>query len=196
VAYVVGFGGGKERGLQMIEEAATYESDAQTEARLALVLLYNREKRYTDALRVLEVMKRLYPRNRLLWLEEGATALRGGQAARAEAALTEGLSRLARDRRSRMFAEESLWRYKRGAARVALGRRADAIEDLKAALAAQSTGWIRGRTETEIGKLADLAGDRTAARAAYERAVQLCEADNDPLGAGEARRLSDTPYRP
>ena len=37
MAYVAGFGGGKERGLQMIEEAAAYPSDSQADARIALV---------------------------------------------------------------------------------------------------------------------------------------------------------------
>ena len=53
VAYVAGFGGGRERGLQLIEEAAAYGGDNQTDARFALILLYNREKRYDDALKQL-----------------------------------------------------------------------------------------------------------------------------------------------
>jgi len=78
MAYVAGFGGGKERGLQMVEEAAGFASEAQPDARFALVLLYNREGRYGDALRQIAELQRRYPRNRLLWLEAGATALRGG----------------------------------------------------------------------------------------------------------------------
>ena len=54
MAYVAGFGGGKERGLQMIEEAAAYPGLTQTDAKFALLLLYNREQRYDDALRVVE----------------------------------------------------------------------------------------------------------------------------------------------
>ena len=36
MAYVVGFGGGKERGLKMIEEAAAYPGLTQTDAKFAL----------------------------------------------------------------------------------------------------------------------------------------------------------------
>ena len=46
MAYIVGFGGGKEEGLRLIEEAAKHPSDIQADARFALVLMYNRERRY------------------------------------------------------------------------------------------------------------------------------------------------------
>ena len=45
-AYVAGFGGGREKGLRLVEAAAGHVGDNQTDARLALVLLYNRERRY------------------------------------------------------------------------------------------------------------------------------------------------------
>ena len=44
----MGFGGGRERGLRMIEQAATYSGDSRIEARFALLLLYNRERRYDE----------------------------------------------------------------------------------------------------------------------------------------------------
>ena len=130
MAYVAGFGGDKERGLRMIEEAAASRTEASADARFALVLLYNRESRYADALRVLGELQRAFPRNRILWLEAGATALRAGRAAEAEQFLSEGLKRLASDSRPRMFGEEALWLQKRGAARVALNRLDEAAADL------------------------------------------------------------------
>src|SRR5258708_3115839 len=63
VAYVAGFGGGKEKGLHLVEEAAAYTGENQTDARFALTLLYNREKRYDDALKQLAVLRETYPRN-------------------------------------------------------------------------------------------------------------------------------------
>ena len=122
VAYVAGFGGGKEKGIKQIEDAAAYGGDNQTEARFALILLYNREKRYDEALKVLATLRDRYPRNRLVWLESGSTSLRAGRAAEAERFLSDGLSRFAEDTRPRMFGEDALWRYKRGAALAALGR--------------------------------------------------------------------------
>ena len=167
MAYVAGFGGGKERGLQMIEESSTFASESQADSRFALVLLYNREGRYGDALRQIAELQRRYPRNRLLWLEAGATALRGGRAAEAESHLTAGLRMLASDRRQRMFGEEALWYQKRGAARVALKRLDDADMDLRRAVAAEGRTWVKGRAYTELGKIADVRRDRCAASVVY-----------------------------
>ena len=91
IAYMAGFGGGKERGLLMIEEAAAYPGDNQTDARLALVLIYNREHRYDDALKQLAIVRQQFPRNRLAWLETGSTSLRAGRPADAERFLREGV---------------------------------------------------------------------------------------------------------
>src|SRR5262249_38402326 len=71
MAYVAGLGGGKERGLAMIEEAAATPGENRTDAQFALVLLYNREQQYDAAMRVLNDLRRQYPRNRLVVLEAG-----------------------------------------------------------------------------------------------------------------------------
>jgi tetratricopeptide (TPR) repeat protein len=195
MAYVAGFGGDKDLGMRMIEEAAASGTEASADARFALVLLYNREGRHADALRVLGELQRSFPRNRILWLEAGATALRGGRAAEAERLLTDGLTRLAADRRPRMFGEEALWLHKRGAARVALNRLEDAEPDLSRAVTLESRRWVTGRSYAELGKIADLRKDRAAARAHFQRAVTLTEGDNDPIGAAAAKRWVNTAYR-
>ena len=103
---------------------------------------------------------------------------------------------LAGDKRQRMFGEEAFWYEKRGAARVALRRLDEAEMDLRHSVAAtESRTWVKGRAYTELGKIADLRRNRDAARANYERAVMLCEEDNDPLGADAARQWIDTPYK-
>jgi len=188
MAYVVGFGGGKERGLAMIEEAAAYGGDNQEDARFALVLIYNREHRYDDALRTLAALRDRYPRNRLAWLETGATLIRAERPADAERFLNDGLARLAGDRRERMFGEDALWHYKRGLARSRQGRSADAEADLRQALTVQGRNWVYGRTHLELGKLASKRSERAAARTEFQTAVNLCEKDNDPGAAVEARR--------
>ena len=188
VAYMAGFGGGRERGLQLVEEAAGYSGENQTDARFALTLLYNREKRYDDALRQLGVLRDSYPRNRLVWLESGSTLLRAGRPADAARILTEGLARFADDRRPRMFGENALWHYKRGAAFAALGRR-EAAPELQQAIAVEGRKWVHGRAHIELGKLALKAGNRVAAREEFRAAIPLCESDNDQAWADEARRL-------
>ena len=189
VAYVAGFGGGKEKGIKQIEDAVTYGGDNQTEARFALILLYNREKRYDDALKQLAALRERYPRNRLVWLESGSTCLRAGRAADAERFLTDGLTRFADDTRPRMFGEDALWRYKRGAALARLGRTADAEADLRKSLSLEGRKWVHARSHLELGKIALKAGNRTAAVLDLNAAIPLAESDNDPATADEARRL-------
>ncbi len=189
MAYMAGFGGDKERGLTLIQDAAAYDGDNQDDARFALILLFNREKRYDEALRVLANLRERYPRNRLVWLESGATSLRAGRAADAERFLNDGLARFADDPRRRMFGEDALWRYKRGLTRATLGHRAEAEADLRQAIANEGRNWVHGRSHFELGKLALAAGNRTRANEELQSAVQLCESDNDPAYAEEARRL-------
>jgi tetratricopeptide (TPR) repeat protein len=192
MAYVVGFRGGKERGLAMVEEAAAYGGENQEDARFALLLMYNREKRYDDALKTLTALRERYPRNRLVWLETGATLLRAGRPADAERFLNEGLSRMEADARLKMFGEEALWYHKRGLARSALGRTTEAEADLRRSLNMQGRKWVLGRTHLELGKLAARSGNRVAARNEFQAAASLCEIDNDPGPAAEARRLLNT----
>jgi tetratricopeptide (TPR) repeat protein len=189
MAYIVGFGGGREKGLQLVEEAAAYPSESQTDARLALVLMYNRERRFDDALRELTIVRDLYPRNRLVWLEMGSTNLRAGRPAEAERILDEAMTRFAGDTRPRMFGEDALWYYKRGAARAGLRRAAAARSDLNKALSLTARKWVYGRTHLELGKLALLAGDHAEAQRELQAGAALCDADNDSIWADEARRL-------
>jgi tetratricopeptide (TPR) repeat protein len=189
IAYVAGFGGDKDRGVRMVEDAATYPGDNQTDARFALVLIYNRERRYDDALKQLAILRQQFPRNRLAWLETGATSLRAGRPGDAERFLADGLSRFASDDRPRMFGEDALWFYKRGAARAALGRTAEADHDLRRAVSLEGRKWVHGRAHLELGKLGSRAGDRAAAIAEFQTAATLCDADGDGATADEARRL-------
>jgi tetratricopeptide (TPR) repeat protein len=189
MAYVAGFGGGKERGLRMIEETAGAPSENRTEAQFALVLLYNREKRYEDAMRVLADLRRRYPRNRLVVLEAGATATRANRPSDADSLLTEGLAILARDARPRIPGEDALWHYKRGVARVMLRRREDALEDLRIALAPGAAGWVQGRAHVEMARLALQQGDRAAARREAAAAISACQKSSDPICVAEAKRI-------
>ena len=189
MAYVVGFGGGKDTGLRMIEETAAAGGENRTDAEFALVLLYNRERRYSDAMRVLANLRRQYPRNRLVLLEAGATATRGNKPVEAEALLTEGMAMLARDARAKIPGEEALWHYKRGAARVLLRKRDEALADLRLAQVPGAAGWVQGRSHLEMARLALGRGDRASAKAAATQAATICERSNDPICVEEAKRI-------
>jgi tetratricopeptide (TPR) repeat protein len=188
IAYMAGFGGGRERGIRMMAEAADYPGDLQVEARFGLILVYNRERQYDAAVRVLEMLEREYPRNRLIILEKGSTMLRSERYGDAERVLSDGLAKFASDSRRRFPGEDALWRYKRGAARLGAGRRDEAVADLRAALDLNPADWIAGRSRVELAKAAERIGDTKAARSEYEQAVALCERGNDPACVEDAKR--------
>lgn len=194
MARMVGFGAGKEEGVRLIREAAAHIGETRTEAQFGLVLIYNREREFGAAQRVLRALKRRYPRNRLVWLESAATALRGERPALAAANLNIGFAKLASDDRARMFGEAALWHYRRGATRLLLERDAEARTDLTAALESDARLWVTGRAHLELGKLADLSGDRDRARQHYDRARALCKDGRDKTGADTAKRLRKNVY--
>jgi tetratricopeptide (TPR) repeat protein len=195
MARLAGISGSKASGLALVEAAAATPSDVQSNARFTLILLYNRERRYDDALRTIADLQRRYPRNRLLWLEAGMTALRAGRAADACAAIESGLAQLAADPRPRASGEDARWHFAHGAALVALHDIARAAPDLEAALAGATRDWVRGRVKKELGKIADLQNDRPRALAAYRDAERLCRADHDDECVADARALLKRPFR-
>lgn len=194
-AHLVGFGGGRASGVRMVEEAASYPGDSQPNALFVLVLLYNREARFDDALRVVRRLQELFPRNRLLWLEAASTALRAGRGAEARAYIEAGLAKSSSDARPRAPGEEARWKYVHGAALVACRRAADAERELRAALGLPSRDRIRGRIHEELGKLADLAGDRPRALTEYRLADRLCAQDDDDDCAEEVEALMKKRFR-
>jgi tetratricopeptide (TPR) repeat protein len=190
MAYVAGFGGGRDRSIEILQETAAKGGESRTDAMFALVLVYNRERRFDDAIRVMRDLRTLYPRNRLVILESGATALRAGRAGQAEALLTEGLGILAKEKRALMPGEAALWRYKRGAARLAQNNFDGARTDLNAAIGPGAQDWVRGRAHAELARLAIRGGDPAAARVSADRAESLCRQGSDPVCVEDARMLA------
>lgn len=69
LAGATGFRGSKKRGLKMLEQVAANGRWAQDDAKSVLVLLYTREKRYADVVKLTRELSAKYPRNYLLRLE-------------------------------------------------------------------------------------------------------------------------------
>lgn len=193
LAYLAGFGGGKERGIALLEQAATMPLTA-TDARLALVLVHSREARQDDALKILLTLMQAYPENRLLQLEAASAAWRAGHAGQAVELLTSGLVRHDRDPRPKGPGERALWIYKRGLAYVSLNLLPAAEADLRLALTQGPVGWVRGRVHLELGKIADLRGQRPLALEEYARARTLCTTYRDPWCKDQAQQLLRRPF--
>ena len=188
-AYLVGFGGGRDRGIRLVEAAAAYGGENQSDARLALVLLFNREGRFDDALGQLARLRERYPRNRLFWLETASTLMRANRPADAARVLDEGFAMLARDTRPRMLGEDALWYYRRGTARARLGLTTEAEADLTRATASNGRKWVEGRAHLELGRLALAASNAGVARPHLLEAARLGDSDNDRGSADQARAL-------
>jgi tetratricopeptide (TPR) repeat protein len=69
LAGATGYRGSKRRGLQMLEQVAKEGRWAQDDAKSVLIVLYTREKRYADVLKLSRELSARYPRNYLLRLE-------------------------------------------------------------------------------------------------------------------------------
>lgn len=69
LAGATGYRGSKKRGLAMLEEVAAKGRWAQDDAKSVLILLYTREKRFADVLKLTRELSAKYPRNYLLRLE-------------------------------------------------------------------------------------------------------------------------------
>lgn len=194
MAYIAGFGGGKDKAIAMLEQAVKLP-ETHFDAGAALLLIYAREGRHADALNLARTLQPELPHNRILVLEEGAAAIRAGRAAEAEAALTRGILALDKDPRPKMPGERALWFYKRGVSRLNQNRLTDARGDLWSALGSNPLTWVAGRTHLELGKIDDLTNNRTNAVGEYRQAKLMCGSSNDPACTGEADRWLDKPFR-
>jgi outer membrane protein assembly factor BamD (BamD/ComL family) len=96
VAGVTGFRGSKKRGLAMLEHLAKEGQWARSDAKTLLIILYTREKRYSDALTHARDLIAKYPRNYLFRLE-AASALVAQTEVERKAKNTEAAARAERE---------------------------------------------------------------------------------------------------
>jgi tetratricopeptide (TPR) repeat protein len=66
-------GAGKEAGIQQLQLAAAKGKFASTDAKMVLAVIYSRERRYDDALRMMNDLHAKYPRNFLFELAKAST---------------------------------------------------------------------------------------------------------------------------
>jgi tetratricopeptide (TPR) repeat protein len=188
LARLSGLSGDRDTGLALLREAATPGTETESDALLLLMIVDNREGRPTDALPRLMHLQRLHPRNRLLWLNQAATALSADRPYEAEQALTARIAGSDWNAGPAVLGETALWFAQRGTARARLRRDSEAMIDLERGLLADPRDWVRGRIHRQLGDLALTAGKRTQARQEFEMALDFSERGGDRVAAKEARQ--------
>jgi len=73
LAAIGGIRGSRRRGIEELKQVVERGKLASDDARVMLIALYNREKKFEDALKLLTELSSKYPRNYLLKLESAAT---------------------------------------------------------------------------------------------------------------------------
>ncbi len=189
IADIAGLSGNRGHALRLLEEAASPGAETESDALLLLMIVYNREGRRADAADRLARLQARFPRNRLLALNAAATAIDAGRFDAAERQLADGVPTRDRLAPPEVTGEHAMWLYKRGAARAALGRSADAIVDLTAALGAGPRDWIRGRTHCELGKLALSRRDTAEAVRQLRLAIEFGERSGDQAAVQTAQAV-------
>lgn len=78
LAFLFGYRGNRERGVQLLQETMVKGKLAATDAAFLLAVVYNREKQFEYSRRLLTRMSEFFPRNPLIRLEIGRTYTREG----------------------------------------------------------------------------------------------------------------------
>ncbi len=187
-----GLTGDRRRAMQLLHEAATPGAATEVDAQLLLVVIETREGRYTEAAERLGALRCRHPRNRLLWLNEGAALMAADRPEEAEAVLAQGMTTHPSDTAPMVTGEAALWLAHRGSALAALGRRTEAEAFLRQGLASRPRDWVRGRIHCQLGDLALSAGDTARARREFHAAAAFSARGGDRAGVARARRALKT----
>ena len=188
---IVGVGGNKERGLQLLREAAAHGVITAVESRTVLSLFLRHDARYPEALEVQHGLATQYPHDYLFRLEEANLTKDEGNGPGAIARYKEVLADAAKPGYFVAPRPQLAWF---GIADTQRGQNdiADAAENyVKAAEQPECSDWLKKRAQLNAGEMYDLLHERDKAVALYRLASA---GGGDQSQAEMARRLMKTPY--
>jgi tetratricopeptide (TPR) repeat protein len=188
---IMGVGGNKEHGLELLREAAAHGTITSVESRTVESLFLRHDGRYPEALVVQRGLATEYAHNYLFRLEEANLTKDEGNGPAAIARYKEVLGDAARPG---YFIDPKLQLAYFGLADTERGQNqlaAAANDYVRAAEQPNSTDWLRKRAQLNAGEVFDLLHQRSRAMQFY----QLASAGGgDQSQADTARRLIKTPY--
>jgi tetratricopeptide (TPR) repeat protein len=205
IAGIGGFRGSKKKGLAALERVAKEGRWSNDDAKSLLILLYTREKRFTDALNLARDLSAKYPRNYLFRLEvadalvaQAATERKAGNVAAAMKAEGEAFTtfdELLRDRSVRETVSRALdlVHFKYGEVLLTAGRGERAAAEFIAATKVDGAEpALVTMAHLQAGRALDLAGKRNEAVSHYK--VVLTRPDIYDAHDGAKKGLRE-PYK-
>jgi tetratricopeptide (TPR) repeat protein len=191
VVGIVGVGGNKERGLQMLRESAAHGVVTAVESRTVLSLFLRHDARYREALVVQHGLAVEYPHDYLFRLEEANLTKDEGNGPGAIALYK---TVLADAEKPGYFVDPRVQMAWFGLADTERGQNdvGDAATNyVKAAEQPNCSDWLRKRAQLNAGEMFDLLHQRDKAEQLYQMASS---GGGDQSQADMARRLMQKPY--
>jgi tetratricopeptide (TPR) repeat protein len=188
---ITGVTGNKEKGLDLLREAAAHGLVTDIESRTALSLFLRHDARYPEALAVQHGLAAEYPHDYLFRLEEANLTKDKGDG---QAAITTYKKVLEDSRKPDYFIDPRLQMAYFGLADTQRGQNliAEAAENyLNAAAQPKCSEWLRRRAQLNAGQMFDLLHNRDKAVEQYQ---QASAGGGDQSQADTARRYLKSPY--
>jgi tetratricopeptide (TPR) repeat protein len=188
---MMGVGGSKEKGLEMLRNSAAHGVVTSVESRTALSLFLRHDGRYAEALEVQRSLQQQYPRDFLFDLEVANLLKDGGKGVEAMAAYKQVL---AEAQKPGYFIEPRLQMAWFGLAETERGynQLKEAAESyVQAASQPNCSDWVRKRAQMNAGQVFDLLHERGQAVKMYALAAAP---GGDQTQAEAARKYMKTPY--
>ncbi|WP_158821373.1 hypothetical protein [Granulicella sp. S156] len=188
---IMGVGGSKEKGLDMLRESAAHGVITGIESRTTLSLFLRHDGRYAEALQVQRGLADQYPHDYLFQLEVANLLKDSGQGNQAIEAYKHVLD-LAQ--KPGYFVDPRLQMAWFGLADTQRGYNdihSSAASYMQAAMQPNCSDWLRKRAQLNAGEMFDLLNDRTQAVRMYQMAAAT---GGDQSQAEAAKKYLKTPY--
>jgi hypothetical protein len=188
---IVGVGGNKEKGIEMLKEAAAHGYVTNVDSRTVLSLFLRHDGRYPEALAVQHALAVEFPHDYLFRLEEGNLTKDKGDGPGAIAVYKQVL---ADAQKPGYFVDPRFQMVYFGLADTERGQNdvADAAQNyLKASQQPECSDWLRKRAQLNAGEMDDLLHQRDKAVQLYKLASS---GGGDQSQADAAKRYLKAPY--
>jgi tetratricopeptide (TPR) repeat protein len=194
LGFLAGFRGDKQQGIRTVELVAQRGERNKVDAEVILCVLYRREKRYKEALPLLDDLIQRFPRNYLLWFERAQMYSNLGDKEGALASVNGVADRKSRGKSGFVRVPWEKIRFQLGTIQFWYNDLDEALENFREVC--QSERELDLNTEVltwmRIGQIHDLRNRRTDAIQAYRKAIAAAP---NAAAARESRRYLSSPYR-